>query len=69
MFPIASLSRLEKVPLVVLSFNFTLLSVAATGRSIGSSTMPDKTNIPSAEAWNERKFKQCILFYVSSNKN
>lgn len=50
MLPIASLSRLVKVPLLLLSdFGLSSLSVTETGRRTGSSMMPDKSNIARTE--------------------
>lgn len=50
MFPMDNLSRSLKVPLLVVLFTdtFKLLSVAATGKRIGSSTTADRINIPKA---------------------
>lgn len=50
MLPIASLSRLLNVPLLLLSeSDFTPLLVPATGRRTGSNMTPDKTNIARTE--------------------
>ena len=71
MFPIDNLSRSLKVLLLVELFadSFKLLSVAATGRRTGSSTMPDKTNIPNAvhSSKKMRSLKTCMLLVKKIN--
>ena len=47
--PMDSLSRSLKDPLLVSLVCFSVLSVAATGKRTGSSTIPDKTNMPKTE--------------------